>query len=218
LNTKNQEEVRKRRGKTSTSRFNVYQKAVLIAGILTLFLAIGLSPGMASILSAGAVGGILLFLFLLRNLKSPKEKIEKTDPAEALLRSEEKAAENPEPLVDTREKEISGSQQAAPAEMAESRQGPPDKDEAGGKLEPEEEAHVQKEMLRDPQVLPEDGKWVKIQERMGLLEEKAINLEDMLMQLEEKVSDLRETYLRSEPKIDLQTILSNIEERAEKIA
>jgi hypothetical protein len=38
------------------------------------------------------------------------------------------------------------------------------------------------------------------------------------MQLEEKVADLRETYLRSEPKIDLQTILTNIDERAEKIA
>jgi hypothetical protein len=217
LNTKNQEEVRKRRGKTSTSRFNVYQKAVLIAGILTLFLAIGLSPRMAPILSAGAVGGILLFLFLLKNLKSPKEKIEKADAVEIPPQLEEKAVENSEPFIAPGEKEISGPQEAVPAEMAELRQGPPDKkDEAGGKLE--EEAHVEKEMLRDPQVLPEDGKWAEIQERIGLMEEKAINLEDMLMQLEEKVADLRETYLRSEPKIDLQTILTNIEERAEKIA
>jgi len=51
-----------------------------------------------------------------------------------------------------------------------------------------------------------------------LLEEKTINLEDMLMQLEEKVAGIRENYLKSEPKIDLQTILANIEERAEKIA
>ena len=216
MNTKNQEEVRKRRGKTGTSRFNVYQKAVLVAGILTLFLAIGLSPGMAPILSAGVVGGILLFLFLLKNLKSPKEKIEKADAAETLPRLEEKAVENPEPFVDPGEKEISGLQEAAPAEMAELRQGPPDKDEAGGKLE--DESYVEKEMLKDPEVFPEDGKWAEIQERIGLLEEKAINLEDMLMQLEEKVSDLRETYLRSEPKIDLQTILTNIEERAEKTA
>ncbi len=217
MNAKDQEEVRKRRGKNSTSRFNVYQKAVLIAGILTLFGAIGLSPGMAPILSAGAVGGILLFLFLFKNLKSPKEKIEKTDPAETLPRLEEKAVENPEPFIEPGDKEISGLQEAVPAEMAESRQGPPNKkDEAGGKLE--EEAHVEEEMLRDPQVLPEDGKWTEIQERIGLLEEKAINLEDMLMQLEEKVADLQETYLRSEPKIDLQTILTNIEERAEKIS
>jgi hypothetical protein len=216
LNTKNQEEVRKRRGKTNTSRFNVYQKAVLIAGILTIFLAIGLSPGMAPILSAGAVGGILLFLFLLKNLKNPKEKVEKTDPAETLPRSEEKAVENPEPFIDPGEKEISGPQEAVPAEINESPQGPPDKEEPGGKLA--EEDYVEKEMWRDPQVLPEDGKYAEIQERIGLLEEKAINLEDMLMQLEEKVADLRETYLRSEPKIDLQTILTNIEERAEKMA
>jgi hypothetical protein len=40
----------------------------------------------------------------------------------------------------------------------------------------------------------------------------------MLTQLQEKVADLRETNLKSEPKIDLQTILANIGERAEKIA
>ena len=216
MNTKNQEEVRKRRGKTGTSRFNVYQKAVLVAGILTLFLAIGLSPGMAPILSVGVVGGILLFLFLLKNLKSPKEKIEKAEAVEIPPQLVEKAMENPEPFIDPGEKEISGLQEAVSAEMAESRQGLPDKDEARGKLE--DESHVEEEILRDPQVLPEDGKWAEIQERIGLLEEKAINLEDMLMQLEEKVADLRETYLRSEPKIDLQTILTNIEERAEKIA
>ncbi len=216
MNTKDQEEVRKRRGKNSTSRFNVYQKAVLVAGVLTLFLAIGLSPGMAPILSAGVVGGTLLFLLLLKNLKSPKERIEKADPADTLLQLEEEAVEQPEPSIDPVEKEISGLQEAVPAEMAELEQGPLDKDEAGGKLE--EEAYVEKEIPKDPQVLPEDGKWTEIQERIGLLEEKAINLEDMLMQLEEKVADLREAYLKSEPKIDLQTILTNIEERTEKIA
>ena len=216
MNTKSPEEVRKRRGKASTSRFNVFQKAVLVAGILTLFLAIGLSPGMAPILSAGVVGGTILFLLLLKNLKSPKEKIEKAEPVETLPQLEEKAVEQPEPFIDRGEKEIFASQEAVPAEMAQLQQGPPDKDEAGEKLE--EEAHVEKETLREPQVLPENGKWAEIQERIGLLEEKAINLEDMLMQLEEKVADLRETYLKSEPKIDLQTILTNIEERAEKIA
>ncbi len=216
MNTKNQEEVRKRRGKNNTSRFNVYQKAVLVAGILTLFLAIGLSPGMAPILSAGVVGGTLLFLLLLKNLKSPKEGIEKADPAETLPQLEEKVVMHSEPFIDPGEKEISGLREAVPAEMAELEQRPLDKDEAGGK--PEEEAYVEKEILKDPQVLPEDGKWAEIQERIGLLEEKAINLEDMLIQLEEKVADLRETYLKSEPKIDLQTILTNIEERTEKIA
>jgi hypothetical protein len=217
LNTKNQEEVRKRRGKESTSRFNVYQKAVLVAGILTLFLAIGFSPGIAPILSAGIVGGTLLFLLLLKNLKSPKEKVEKADAVERVPQLEEKAVEQPEPFIDPGEKEVFGLQEAVPAEMPELQQGPHDKkDEAGGKLE--EQAYVEKEIPKEPQVLAEDGRWSEIQERIGLLEEKAINLEDMLMQLEEKVADLRETYLKSEPKIDLQTILTNIEERAERIA
>jgi predicted nuclease with TOPRIM domain len=129
---------------------------------------------------------------------------------------EERAVEQLEPFLAPGGREILALQEAAPAAMPELQQGPPDKNEAGGKLE--EEAYVEKEIPKDPKVLPEDGKWAEIQERIGLLEEKAINLEDMLMQLEEKVADLRETYLRSEPKIDLQTILTNIDERAEKIA
>jgi hypothetical protein len=220
LNTKNQEEVRKRRGKSSTSRFNVYQKAVLVAGILTLFLAIGLSPGMAPILSAGIVGGTLLFLLLLKNLKTQKEEIKKDDPVETLPQLEERGVEQPEPVIDSGAKEILSPQEAAPTEMIELQQGPPDKEpdksEAGVKVEEEDQA--EEGILKDPQVLPENGKWGEIQERLVLLEEKTINLEDMLMQLEEKVADLRETYLKSEPKIDLQTILTNIEERADKIA
>jgi predicted nuclease with TOPRIM domain len=129
---------------------------------------------------------------------------------------EERGAQQPEPLIDPGGEEILGLQEAVPAEMIELQQGPPDKDEAGVKVE--EEVHVKEEILKDPQVLPENGKWAEIQERLVLMEEKAINLEDMLMQLEEKVADLRETYLKSEPKIDLQTILANIEERAGKIA
>jgi len=58
--TKDEEEVRKRRGKASSSRFNAYQKSVFVAGILALFLAIGLSPGMTPILPAGIGGGTLL--------------------------------------------------------------------------------------------------------------------------------------------------------------
>lgn len=216
MTTKNEEEVRKRRGKSSSSRFNIYQKAVLVAGILTLFLAIGLSPGMAPILSAGVVGGTLLFLLLLKNLKPQKEETEKADPEETLPQVEEKAVEQPEPFIDSGEKEISSSQETIPSEIIELPQGPPDKDEAEGKLE--KEVPEEKEILKDPQVFPENGRWAEIQERIVLLEEKTINLEDMLMQMEEKVADIRENYLKSEPKIDLQTILANIEERSEKIA
>ena len=214
--TKNEEEVRKRRGKSSSSRFNIHQKAVLVAGILTLFLAIGLIPEIAPILTAGVVGGTLLFLLLLKNLKTRKEETKKADPVEPFAQVEEEAAHPPEPFIDPIEKEIFISREPVPSEIIELQQGPPDKVEAEGKVE--EEAPEEKEFLKDPQVPPENGKWAEIQERLVLLEEKTINLEDMLMQLEEKVADLRENHLKSDPKIDLQAILANIEERAEKIA
>ena len=64
MNSKNQEEIMKRRAKHSLNRVNIYQKMVLVAGVITLLLAIGISPTMAPILAAGVVGGTLL-LFLL---------------------------------------------------------------------------------------------------------------------------------------------------------
>ena len=54
----------KRRAKPTSGRVNIYQKMVLVAGVITLLLAIGISPTMAPILAAGVVGGTLL-LFLL---------------------------------------------------------------------------------------------------------------------------------------------------------
>jgi hypothetical protein len=216
--TKDEEEVRKRRGKTSSSRFNAHQKAILVAGILSLFLTVGLSPGMAPILFAGIVGGTLLLVLFLKNLKPQKEEAKKVDPVEPIPPLEEKAVGHPESAIGPEEKEIFISQETVPSEIIQLRQGLPD-DEAGEQLKKvEEETPEEKEFLRDPQVLPENGRWAEIRERVVLLEEKTINLEDMLMQLEEKVANIQENYLKSEPKIDLQTILTNIEERAEKIA
>jgi hypothetical protein len=216
--TKDEEEVKKRRGKTSSSRFNAYQKAILVAGILTLFLTVGLSPGMAPILFAGIVGATLLLVLFLKKLKPQKEEAKKANPVEPTPPLEEKAVGQPESASGPEEKEIFISQETVPSEMIDWRQGPPD-DEAGEKLKKvKEETPEEKEFLRDPQILPENGRWAEIKERVVLLEEKTINLEDMLVQLEEKVANLQENGLKSEPKIDLQTLLTNIEERAEKIA
>jgi nitrate reductase NapE component len=216
--TKDEEEVRKRRGKTSSSRFNAYQKAILVVGILTLFLAIGLYPGMAPILSAGIVGGTLLLVLFLKNLKPQKEEAKQADPVEPIPPLEEKAVEQTKSIIDPEEKEIFIAQKTVPSEIMELQQGPPD-DEAEEKLKKvKEETPEEKEFLKDPQVLPENGGWSEIRERVVFLEEKTINLEEMLMQLEERVVNIQENYLKSEPKIDLQTILTNIEERAEKIA
>lgn len=215
MTIKDKEEVRKRRGKSSTRRFNLYQKAVLVAGILTLYLAIGLSPRMAPILSAGIVGGTLLFLLLLKNRKTPIEEIKRDETVETLLQGEEKAVELLDPLIYPVGEENFSLPEAASPQIIDPPQGPPNEE---ARVKHEEKTHEEREILVVPQVLPENGKWAEIQERVDLLEEKAINLEEMLMQLEEKVASLRETYLKSEPKIDLQTILTNIEERSEKIA
>ena len=214
--TKNEEEVWRRRGKTSRSRLNAYQKAVIVAGVLSLFLAIGLRPGMAPILPAGVAGGALLLLLLLKDPKPPKGERQKADPVESLPPLEEKAVEQPEPVIDPKGKEVFISQETVPSDINELQQGLPYKDEPEKRFE--EENPEEKEFLKDPQVLPENGGWSEIRERVVFLEEKTINLEEMLMQLEERVVNIQENYLKSEPKIDLQTILTNIEERAEKIA
>ena len=203
--TKNEEEVWRRRGKTSRSRLNAYQKAVIVAGVLSLFLAIGLRPGMAPILPAGVAGGALLLLLLLKDPKPPKGEPQKADPVE-----------QPEPVIDPKGKEVFISQETVPSDINELQQGLPYKDEPEKSFEGENPE--EKEFLKDPQVLPENGGWSEIRERVVFLEEKTINLEEMLMQLEERVVNIQENYLKSEPKIDLQTILTNIEERAEKIA
>jgi predicted nuclease with TOPRIM domain len=171
---------------------------------------------MAPILSAGIVGGTLLLLILLRNLKPQRGEAQKADPVEPNPPLEEKAVEQIEPFINPKEEEVFIPRETLPSEIIELQQGPSDPVEAKGRLE--EDAHGQKESLEDPQVLPENGKWTEIRERILSLEEKTINLEDMLMQLEEKVAGIQENHLKSEPKIDLQTLLTKIEERAEKIA
>ena len=217
MSTKNIEEVRKRRGKTSSrSRFGFYQKAVIVGGILTLFLTFAFRPRMSPFLSAGILGGTLLFFLLFRKLKSQKEESNKSDPLERLLQLEDMPVEQPESIIAPGDKEVLSLRETVATEIIELPQGPPDKDEAEGKLE--EEVHEEEEIMKDPQVLHENGRWVELQEKIVLLEEKTINLEDMLMQLQEKVADIRANDQKAEPKIDLQTILTNIEERAERIA
>ncbi len=75
MNSEKLEEVRKRRAKASPSRLNLYQKTVLVAGVLTLlFLAVGLSLQRAPFLAAGVTGGMLLIFLIFRNLQANKER------------------------------------------------------------------------------------------------------------------------------------------------
>jgi hypothetical protein len=222
LNSKNEEEVMKRRAKLGSSRVNVYQKMVLVAGVTTLLLAMGISPTMAPLLAAGVVGGTLLLFFLLKSPKPKREEPKTIEPAEPLPPVEEPAPEQQEILLTEEDKVFPDS----PAilleekEAAEVQEPPDDRQE---EAVPEEAVRgpepglLEKEPLKEPQEFPGNGPLVHIEERLVMLEEKTINLEDMLLQLEEKVGDLQKTHLKTEPKIDLQTILSNIEEKHGKI-
>lgn len=74
------EEVRKRRAKARP--FNNYQRMVLLGGLFTIFLVIGVAQRMAPMLSAGvigAIGAILLVFFLFKYFKEKKEMGKKVD-------------------------------------------------------------------------------------------------------------------------------------------
>ena len=222
MNPKNQEEVMKRRAKLSSGCLNVYQKMVLGAGVLTLFLAIVISPTMAPLLPAGVAGGTLLLFFLLKSPKPKKEEPKTVGLAEPLPQGEETAAKMQEIILTEEDKVIPD-----PPEILLEGKEPPEVQEPP-KEKHEEAVHeeairvqepvpVGKEPLNDPREFPGNGPLVHIQDRLEKLEEKTINLEEMLLQLEEKVDDLQKTHLNTEPKIDLQTILSNTEEEPGKI-
>jgi hypothetical protein len=222
LNSKNQEEVMKRRAKLSSARVNVYQKGVLLAGVITLFLAITVTAAMAPLLAAGTVGGTLLLFFLLKSPQPKRDEPESIQPAEILSPVDEAGPGEQEILL--REEDIVTPDSPAivlrQEEAAEAEEPPR---EAKKKTVRKEEIQLQepvpsgKEGLKDPQEFSGNGPLVQIQERLVKMEEKAINLEEMVLQLVEKVDDLRKTYARKEPKIDLQTMLSDIEENPEKM-
>ena len=218
MNSKNEEEVMKRRAKLSSSHVNVYQKMVLAAGVITLLLAIGFSPTMAPLLAAGVVGGTLLLFLLLKSPKPKREEPKIAEPAEPLSPAEETAPEVHE-IVLTEEDKVIPDSPVIPLEEKEAAEAQEPPDDRQEEAVPEEAVRgpepvpLEKEPLKEPQEFPGNEPLVHIQERLVMLEEKTINLEDMLLQLEEKVGDLQKTHLKTEPKIDLQMILSNIEEK-----
>lgn len=222
MNSKNQEEVMKRRAKLSSSRVNVYQKMVLGVGVLTLILTLGVSPTMGPLLPAGVGGGTLLLFFLLKSPKPKREEPESIESAEPLLPADETEPAWEEILL--REEDIVSPDSPAivleekEAEEAEELPLDPGKkavhEEA---IRVEEPVLLEKEALKNPLEFSANEPLLHIQERLVMLEEKTINLGEMLRQLKEKVGDLQKNLLIKEPKIDLQTILSDTGENAEKI-
>jgi hypothetical protein len=124
-----EEEVMKRRGIISRRRFNGYQKATLVAGLLILFLAVALNPEMAPLISAGITGITILFLVLFRNRKPRKEKVNQAFLEEKILELEGSEFERPESLIDPKEKEVFVSREPVPSEIIDTPQDSPKIDE-----------------------------------------------------------------------------------------
>jgi hypothetical protein len=216
LNSKKHEEVRKRRAKASTSRLNLYQKMVLVAGVLTLFLAIGISPQLAPFLAAGVVGGMLA-LFLIFKTRRPRREAEaKAEPQEALPAEEESV--EPQPIPSMAEGKISDDSADSISEQVNSEglqeSMPP---ELGEAVTPPQPPPVEKEELSPVQEFSRDEVLAQIQERLAMVEEKISHLEDRVMDLEEKAASYQEGQLKSDPQIDLQTILSHLDEKEGKV-
>jgi hypothetical protein len=216
LNSKNPEEVRKRRAKASASRLNLYQKTILVAGVLTLFLAIGLSPQLAPFLAAAVAGGTLLLFLVFRNLKTKKGEQPKAAPGETFPVEEE--ALDPAPISSP----VDGKMIADSPEVISEQKNPeslqeiipPEPEES---VTPPQPLPVEKEELSPVQEFSSDGVLSQIQERLAALEDKVAHLEDRVIDLAEKAASYQEAQLKSEPKIDLQSILSHLDEKEGKV-
>jgi hypothetical protein len=263
MSFKTEEEVRRRRGKNSKRRgLNIYQKLVLLAGVLTLLLSLGIGHKMAPIVSVGAVGGTFLIFFLLKR-RSPKTenrresdskeisiKEKEVEPEEEVLSAEKVVA--PEayegsPLEEKtvnfheglpEEQEMRTEPQAVLAgEKGISREPLPAEEEADySEASPEEEMVIDfdeklsegREKIAELQAIlaeekgidrrdfPVNEKITHLEEMVFRLEEKAAEMQDMLLRLNEKVA-AQEMSLKSEQKVDLQRILSNLDERQERL-
>jgi hypothetical protein len=88
LDSKKQEEVKKRRGKPSA--VNIYQKLVLLAGAAVLVFAVWTTP--ASMPAVGVIGTTLLIFFVLKDSKEKQDKGKGFDSKDTLFEAGENIA------------------------------------------------------------------------------------------------------------------------------
>ena len=156
-------------------------------------------------------------LFLIFKTRGPRIEAEaKGAPQEALPAEEESVEPHPIPsmaegkIIDDSPDSI--SEQINSEDFQESM--PPEPGEAVTPLQP---TPVEKEELSPVQEFSGDGALAQIQERLAMVEEKVSRLVDQVMDLEEKAASYQEGQLKSEPQIDLQTILSHLDEKEGKV-
>jgi hypothetical protein len=198
MDSQKHEEVRKRRAKATTTRFNLYQKMVLVAGGLTLFsLAAGISPRLGPLLVAGVVGGMVVLFLIVKTCRRRREEA-KDVQQEAFPAREESIV--PQPILDP----------------PDSIPGPLNSEGLQENRPPEAEEAVEEDDINHLQGVAREGVLAQILERLASAEGKVSRLEDRVMDLEEKVAGYEEGQLKSESKIDLQTILAHLDEKKGK--
>jgi len=218
LDPKYTEEILKRRAKPSKNLLNVYQKIILLIGVVTplILWIIGVRPTNAPILALMVTGGTLILLFLFKNFNRIKEIHRKDDSIE-IAPVAENAHGSQEFIFEDGIEEGSDSTEIIPEE----------KEVAIGNKTPfkKQEESAQKEIVQvqetvthgkeQPKDLHESAEKVILsdfQQRIMVLEEKVTILEGMLMSKKERQVDGQEMEMTSEPKIDFQNMLSYFNE------
>ncbi len=205
MDSQKHEEVRKRRAKATTTRFNLYQKMVLVAGGLTFFsLAAGISPRLGPFLVAGVIGGMVVLFLIVKTFRRRKKAEAILAPEEAIPGKEESI--EPQPIPDGSPDSI--FQQISSEDLQESI--PPEPEEA---VTLRQSPLVEKEDFNDLQEFSNERVLAQILERLAMAEEKVSDLEDRIIDLAGKVANYEAGQLKSESKIDLQTILAHLDEK-----
>ena len=208
------EEVKKRRAKPGKNFFNIYQKIILLTGILTLLGIIGVRPPMALMMASMVTGGTLLLLFFFKNFNRIKEVHREDDPIE--ITPVDENAHEPQEFISEDGIEVGSASTEIISE---------EKEPAVGQKTPfkEHEESPRKEIVQGqetvthkkeiPQDLPDSAEKVILsdfQQRIMVLEEKVTILEGIMMSKKERQVDAQE--MDSEPKIDFQNMLSYFNE------
>ncbi len=206
MNFQKYKEVRKRRAKVSTTRPKVYQMMLLgVIGLALSSLAIGKTPQFAPILVSGVAGGMMMLFLILQSWGLRREAKIKTSPQEAL--PTEKEFVEPQPIPSMAEGKIIDDSLDSISKSINS----------GG---PREIIFPELEDAATPHLPPsmEKEELIPLHElsRAGVLAHNPARL--ARLDLEEKVASCQEGQSNPEPKIDLQTILSHLDEEEEKVA
>ena len=216
--SKNYEEVWKRRTKGRPSQPNLYQKVVLVAGVLAIFLTVGLSLQWPPFLflAAGVPGGTLLVFLLFKNFRPWNWGRNRAALQGTFFKGEE--ASQPEPVSARADRKMIAESLGVKSERTSSNTL-----QESIPSEPEEEVTipktlpVEREDSSPTEMFSGDGVLSQIQKRLATMEGKVSSLGSMLLSLEGKLAEMQETQLKSAPQIDLQAILTNLEKQNGKM-